>query len=106
MIDMENNAQTPENPKYDAKLPVSGSFYSLIDRLQKHSELKYPECKWNNDFYYECAFQWKGKEKELEERVFKLENDMRLSNSRSLDKCYKSGDLCKYDCKGLCKESC
>ena len=60
---------------------VSGSFYSLIDRLQKHSEWKYPERKWNNDFYYECAFQWKGKEKELEERVLKLENDMRLAGA-------------------------
>jgi hypothetical protein len=35
----------------------------------------------NNDFYYECAFQWKGKEKELEERVLKLENDMRLAGA-------------------------
>jgi len=60
---------------------VSGSFYSLIDRLQKHSEWKYPERKWNNDFYYECAFQWKSKEKELEERVLKLENDMRLAGA-------------------------
>jgi len=60
---------------------VSGSFYSLIDRLQKHSEWKYPERKWNNDFYYECVFQWKGKEKELEERVLKLENDMMLAGA-------------------------
>jgi len=53
------------------------SFYLLIDRLQKHSEWKYPERKWDNDFYYYCAFEWKGKEKELEERVLKLEDDMR-----------------------------
>lgn len=59
----------------------NSSFYSLIDRLQKHSEWKYPERKWTNDFYYECAFLWKGKEKELEERVLKLENDMRLASS-------------------------
>jgi hypothetical protein len=69
-----------ENPALN-KGVVSGSFYSLIDRLQKHSEWKYPERKWTNDFYYECAFQWKGKEKELEERVLKLENDMRLAGA-------------------------
>ena len=27
---------------------VSSSFYSLIDRLQKHSEWKYPNRKWTN----------------------------------------------------------
>lgn len=54
----------------------NGIFYSLIDRLQKHSEWKYPERKWTNDIYYGIAFQWVGKEKELEERVIKLEAEM------------------------------
>lgn len=58
---------------------VSGSFYSLIDRLQAHSEWKYPNRKWNNDVYYGIAFQWVGKEKELEERLEILEKDMRLA---------------------------
>jgi len=57
---------------------VNSSFYSLIDRLQKHSEWKY-ERKWGNNFYYSIAFRWIGREKELEERVLKLENDMRLA---------------------------
>lgn len=52
------------------------NLYLLIDRLKKHSELKYPDRLWNNNFYHECAFQWKGREIELEERVLKLENDM------------------------------
>ena len=56
---------------------ITNSFYLLIDRLQKHSEWKYPERKWDNAFYHYCAFQWKGKEKELEKRVLKLEDDMR-----------------------------
>ena len=60
---------------------VSGSFYSLIDRLQVHSEWKYPSRKWNNDVYYGIAFQWMGKEKELEERVLKLEEEMRLAGA-------------------------
>jgi hypothetical protein len=64
-----------------SKTAVSSSFYFLIFRFQKHSEWKYPERIWTNDFYYECAFQWKGKEKELEERVLKLENDMRLAGA-------------------------
>ena len=59
----------------------SDRFYSLIDRLKKHSEWKYPERKWTFLFYYECAFQWKGKEKELEERVLKLEDEMRVAQS-------------------------
>ena len=58
---------------------VSGSFYSLIDRLQAHSEWKYPNRKWNNDVYYGIAFQWMGKEKELEQRVLKLEEEMKLA---------------------------
>ena len=58
---------------------VSGSFYSLIDRLQVHSEWKYPNRKWTIDVYYGIAFQWMGKDKDLEERVLKLENDMKLA---------------------------
>ena len=60
---------------------VSGSFYSLIDRLQVHSEWKYPNRKWNNDAYYGIAFQWMGKDKDLEERVLKLESEMKLAGS-------------------------
>lgn len=60
---------------------VSSSFYSLIDRLQRHSEWKYPERMWTIDTYYGIAFQWIGKEKELEERVLKLENDMKLAGT-------------------------
>ncbi len=56
---------------------VESSFYSLIDRLQKHSEWKYPERKWNIEAYYGIAFEWIGKEKELEERVLKLEAEMK-----------------------------
>jgi hypothetical protein len=29
-----------------------------------------------------------------------------LANSAPSQKCYKSGEPCKYDCSGLCKESC
>ena len=57
---------------------VSNNFYSLIDRLQIHSEWKYPDRKWTNDVYYGIAFQWINKEKELKEKVLKLENEMRV----------------------------
>ena len=60
----ENNTQLPQSS-------VSSSLYPLIDRLQKHSEWKYPNRKWTNNFYYECAFQWMNK-------IDELENDMRL----------------------------
>lgn len=68
--------------KKNTQLPqsrVSSSLYQLIDRLQKHSEWKYPNRKWTNDFYYECAFQWQFKIDELERQVLKLEEDMRLA---------------------------
>jgi len=56
------------------------SFYSLMDRLQKHSEWKYPERVWINDSYNAIAFQWKNREVELKERVLKLESEMRNTN--------------------------
>jgi len=62
--------------KYFGINGVSEGFYLLIDRLQKHSEWKYPERKWTNDTYYGIAFQWIGKDKELEERVAMLESEM------------------------------
>lgn len=61
---------------------VSESFYSLIDRLQKHSEWKCPERKWTNDVYYGIAFQWVGKEKELEECVIKLEAETEANKAK------------------------
>ena len=60
---------------------VSSSFYSLIDRLQVHSEWKYPNRKWDNYAYYGIAFEWIGKDKDLEERVLKLEAEMKLSST-------------------------
>jgi len=62
---------------------VSNTFYSLIDRLQKHSEWKYPERKWNPEAYYGIAFQWKDKEKDLEKQVLKLEAEMELAKKES-----------------------
>jgi len=29
-----------------------------------------------------------------------------VADSAPSQKCYKSGEPCKYDCSGLCKESC
>lgn len=57
--------------------------YQLIDRLQKHSEWKYPEKKWTNEFYYECAFQWMNKIDELKNKVLKLEEEMNFSKQLS-----------------------
>lgn len=56
---------------------VSDNFYSLMDRLQRHSEWKYPERVWTIDTYYGIAFLWVGKEKELEQQVLKLETQMK-----------------------------
>ncbi len=54
----------------------SPKFYDLMNRLQKHSEWKFPELEWTNHTYYAIAFEWIGKRKELEERVLKLEAEM------------------------------
>ena len=68
-----------KNTKFKARLPyllwpLKGLLNQSLGAM--NTEWKYPERKWNNKFYHECAFQWKGKEKELEERVIKLEKDM------------------------------
>ena len=59
---------------------VSDDFYSWIDRLQVHSEWKYPNRKWSIETYYSIAFQWRDKFKELQKRVLKLELEMKQSN--------------------------
>ena len=70
-----NKATTPPLRKGD----VSGSFYSLIDRLQACMRKKNPERGiWDNETYYDIAFQWMGKDKELLERVLKLEKECGL----------------------------
>lgn len=65
---MDNKATT---------LKPSDRLYQLIDRLQKYSEWKRPERKWSNEFYYYCAFEWVGKESELEARLLRLEGEMK-----------------------------
>jgi hypothetical protein len=75
------NIDTAHAAKLGISINVRGSFYSLIDRLQRHSEWKYPDRMWTIDTYYGIAFQWIGKEKDLEERVLKLENDMKLAGA-------------------------
>lgn len=52
-----------------------------MDRLQRHSEWKYPNRMWSIDTYYSIAFQWMSREKELEERVLKLENEMKSAGA-------------------------
>ncbi len=55
-------------------------FLSLIDRLQKCSELKYPERKWVKTFYDGMVFVWKDKKDQLKERVLKLESEIDISH--------------------------
>lgn len=47
----------------------------LLFRMKTCSDKKYPERKWNAEFFKALEFEWKGKEKELEERVLKLESE-------------------------------
>ena len=54
---------------------ATNEFYSLIDRLQKCWEKKYPNRKWADDIYYSIAFEWLGKEEELKDRIEKLESE-------------------------------
>ena len=68
-----------KNPNKNSSETYSSDYYSLIDRLKRHSEWKYPNRPWNLTFYNEVAFIWKDKKESLEERVLKLEEDMRLS---------------------------
>jgi hypothetical protein len=79
---MQNSEQKLNNSQEQAlqKANVSSRLYGLVDRLQKHSEWKYPERKWTAQFYYDCAFAWMGKEDELEKRVLMFEKDMQAGN--------------------------
>ena len=77
-LNLFQNNMNINKSNIDAKITGgSDNFYPLIDRLQKHSEWKYPDRKWSIDIYYNIAWQWIGKEKELEERVLKLEAEMK-----------------------------
>jgi len=42
----------------------------------------------------------------LECKVKNLSSNTVLADSTPPQECYKSGEPCKYDCSGLCKESC
>lgn len=75
---------TKVDTAHASKFGIPGAtddFYSLIDRLQRHSEWKYPNRKWTIDTYYGIAFQWVGKEKQLEERVLMHEKDMKQAGA-------------------------
>jgi len=39
-------------------------------------------------------------------QVKNISSNIVLSDSTSSQECYKSGEPCKYNCSGLCKESC
>lgn len=39
-------------------------------------------------------------------QVKNLSSNTVLADSTPSQECYKSGEPCKYDCSGLCKESC
>lgn len=66
------------------KAGVETDFFKLIDRLQAHSEWKYPNRLWTNDTYYNIAWEWRDKKEELKKRVEKLENEMIIANFKEL----------------------
>lgn len=39
-------------------------------------------------------------------QVKNISSNTVLADSTPSQECYKSGEYCKYDCSGLCKESC
>jgi len=41
-----------------------------------------------------------------EMKVKNLSSNTVLADSTPSQECYKSGESCKYNCSGLCKESC
>jgi len=53
---------------------TSSSFYELIDKLEEHAKLKDPRLgRWDIDTYYNIAFAWMGKDKELKQKVDSLD---------------------------------
>ena len=76
---------TKINTEHAKRFGIEGAtdnFYKLIDKLQRHSELKYPERKWTEETYYGIAFQWIGKEKELEELTVQLEDEIKQTKNK------------------------
>lgn len=66
-----------ENLVKDCFIPdVSVSFDSLIDRLERASNIKYPNRQWTALFKAEQKMNWKGKDKLLLERVERLESEL------------------------------
>jgi hypothetical protein len=74
---METKIENKELMPSLHKTGVNSSFYSLMDRMKVHSEWKYPNRLWTNETYYNIAWEWREKGKELEERVLRLEQEMR-----------------------------
>lgn len=54
---------------------ITANLYSLVDKLENHSRQKTGK-DWSNDVYYAIAFEWIGKEKELQQRIQKLESEI------------------------------
>lgn len=49
--------------------------------MQTCAVKKYPkQLLWDNETYYDIAFQWIGKEKELLKKVLKLEKELNIKS--------------------------
>jgi hypothetical protein len=80
------NEYYPQDEKYNEELAkelcvlfgVSKSFDSLIDRLEKASNIKYPNRPYTSEFRKSVELMWKGKEIELLMRVKKLEKEVNV----------------------------
>jgi len=58
---------------------VSKSFEKLIDRLEKASDIKYPNRPYTPEFRKSVALMWKHKEDELLRQVEKLEKEVNVA---------------------------
>jgi len=64
--------------KLDTLIYENNEFYSLIDRLERASNIKYPNRQWNAIFKRNTQLIWIDKQDELLEQVLKLEKELNI----------------------------
>jgi len=52
----------------------------LIDKLQKYSEIQYPENLWSREYYFEIAYNWQrmGNEEQLRQKLKEYETKLNI----------------------------
>lgn len=53
-----------------------GNLFNLVSKLKLLMEIKYPERKWSNEFFYHTLLSWTNHETELINKINQLESQL------------------------------